>query len=73
VAVVACLVAPALRTVAETPGRGARRAARTGWNDLYFVPLLLSVACASLTPAIALSFWRGGEGLFHRAHELRLA
>jgi|HubBroStandDraft_1064217.scaffolds.fasta_scaffold02921_5 hypothetical protein len=30
-----------------------------GCNDFYFVPLLLIVACASLTFAIALSFARG--------------
>jgi len=50
---------------------GGQRAARAGWNDLYFVPLLPTVACASLTPAIALSFGAGVRA-FHRVHELRL-
>jgi hypothetical protein len=36
-----------------------RRATRAGWNDFYFVPLLLNVACASLTSAIALFFCVG--------------
>jgi hypothetical protein len=34
-------------------GRG-RRATRAGWNDPYFVPLLLTVACASLPPVCSL-------------------
>jgi hypothetical protein len=44
----------------ETRGLRERRAARAGWNDLNFVPLLLTVACASLTPAFdPLLFSRG--------------
>ena len=43
-----------------------RGAARAGWNDSYFVPLLLTVACASLTPAIPLLL-RGRA--FRRSYE----
>jgi hypothetical protein len=38
-------------------------AAWAGCNDLHFVPLLLTVACASLTLAIDSPFARGGDFL----------
>jgi len=41
-----------------------------GCNEFYFVPLLLIVACASLTFAIALSFC-AGMGIFYCSHEFR--
>jgi hypothetical protein len=48
---------------------GVGRAARAGWNDLYFVPLLLTVACASLTPSDCSLLLRGGEDFYcsHRS------
>jgi hypothetical protein len=46
---------------------GGRGAARAGWNDLHFVPLLLTVACANPTLAVALSFC-AGVGIFYCSH-----
>jgi hypothetical protein len=45
-----------------------RRAVRAGCNDPQFVPLLRTVACASLTLAIALSFC-AGVGTFYCPRE----